>query len=373
MRQSPLALAFAPTSAPAADSPGDPCERRGFQVGWDHAQHDLVPPPELLLSGTPLCQGWLAGKAVFRRRTLNATRSVRLWLQLRITAWRHDIHFEGQQVTPHYLAQLHVDHCPVTRQTLGGAAGDASSAVLERLNPLAGYAAGNLVTMSLQAAQARVGVTVAQAVRHARRIEVGDETVTGLDASAWWRLAALMSFAVPASFHESARLPLAVLPPNRVRLLNAAQGLQALVTRQFGSPGWSARTRGLAAMLPEHTLRHDFNLFIGALAPRALEAGTEPRALRQALEDAWLQDRVQRRWQHFVLSLGAAACETLLERAAGAGLAGVRTVPHAPAQSIEGWGLEPGSRAPSQRAAGFAFTAARPPKNRSATSGARLS
>ena len=151
--------------------------------------------------------------------------------------------------------------------------------------------------------------------------------------------AALRAFATPLAFAEAARLPLAVLPPNRTRLLNAAQGLQALVTRFFATPGWSARCRALAQMLPQHTLRHDFNLFVGAMAPRVLEAGTEPAPLRRALEDAWLQERVQRRWQHLVLSLGETATEALLERAAQAGLAGVRVVCHAPAQATEGWGL----------------------------------
>ena len=161
----------------------------------------------------------------------------------------------------------------------------------------------------------------------------------GLDAAAWWRLATLRAFATPMRFFEAARLPLALLPPNRVRVLNAAQGLQVLVTLQFTTPGWSARARTLGAMLPAHTLRHDFNLFISALAPRVLEAGTEATALRRALEDAWLNERVQRRWQHFVLSLGEAGTEALLERAAAAGLAGVRLVNHPPLQATEGWAL----------------------------------
>jgi hypothetical protein len=191
---------------------------------------------------------------------------------------------------------------------------------------------------------ARHQVDVLEAVRRARRAMSSGEAIEGLDAGAWWRLAALRAFATPLPFHEAARLPLAVLPPNRVRLLNAPQGLQALLTMQFLAPGWSARTRELAAMLPEHTLRHDFNLFVGAIAPRVLEAGSDPARLRQALEDAWLNERVMRRWQHFVLSLGEAGTSALLERAAAAGLAGVRTLTHAPEQATEGWALAQGGR-----------------------------
>ena len=288
----------------------------GFDIGWDHAHHGLVPPAELLLEGTPIGQGWRAGRAVFGRRTLATGRATRQWLALRTTAWRQGIAFEGQQVTAHYLAQLHTAQCPVLRRPLGGRAGHADAAVVERLNPQAGCAAGNLAVMSHAAARAREGVDVREAMRRATRAQACGEVVEGLDAAAWWRLATLRAFATPLPFHEAARLPLAVMPPNRVRVLNAAQGLQALVTRLFMAPGWSARTRALAHLLPAHTLRHDFNLFVGALAPRVLEAGIEPQALRRALEDAWLQERVQRRWQHLVLSLGETATEALLGAAA---------------------------------------------------------
>ena len=313
--------------------------RIGFELGWDHAHHGLVPPPGLLLPDTPICQGWMAGKAVFGGRTLAAGRSVRQWLALRLQAWRQGVSFEDQQVTAHYLGQIHAERCPVLRQPLGGAANSLLAGEVARLNPQAGYAAGNLATLSHQAAQALASVGVVEAVRRARRAEQDGAAVDGLDAAAWWRLATLRAFATPMPFFEAARLPLAMLPPNRVRVLNAAQGLQLLVTLQFTKPGWSARARTLGAMLPAHTLRHDFNLFISALAPRVLEAGTEAPALRRALEDAWLNERVQRRWQHFVLSLGEAGTEALLERAAAAGLAGVRLVNHPPLQATEGWAL----------------------------------
>ena len=322
------------------DSPAaDACERTGFELGWDHAHHGLVPPPGLLLPDTPICQGWMAGKAVFGGRTLSASRSVRQWLALRLRAWRQGLNFEGQQVTAHYLGQIHAERCPVLRQPLGGAANSPLAGETARLNPQAGYAAGNLATLSHTAAQALAQVDVIEAQRRARRAEAQDGAAFGLEAAAWWRLAALRAFATPLPFFEAARLPLAMLPPNRVRVLNAVQGLQVLVTLQFASPGWSARTRALGALLPAHTLRHDFNLFVAALAPRVLEAGSDAPAVRRALEDAWLNERVQRRWQHFVLSLGEAGTEALLERAAASGLAGVRLIHHAPQQATDGWGL----------------------------------
>ena len=354
MSQATLELIARP-DAIAAPNIATTADATGFDIGWDHAHHGLVPPAELLLDGTPIGQGWRAGRAVFGRRTLSTGRSTRQWLALRTLAWRQGIPFEGQQVSAHYLAQLHsplhANLCPVLRCPLVGLAGHAEALVIERLNPQAGYAAGNLAVMSHAAAQASAGVNVLEALRRATRAHLCGEPVAGLSAAAWWRLAALRAFATPLPFHEAARLPLAVLPPNRVRVLNAAQGLQALVTRLFLTPGWAARTRALAQLLPAHTWRQDFNLFVGALAPRVLEAGTEPLTLRRALEDAWLHERVQRRWQHFVLSLGEAATEALLQAAAAQGLAGGRTLHHAPEAATEGWGLPAPGKPEVERAA----------------------
>ena len=330
-------------AALALDTPApEPVDRTGFDIGWDHAHHGLVPPAELLHPGTPVCQGWMAGKAVFGRRTLGSSRHVRMGLQLRLLAWQRGIGFDTLQVTPNYLGQIDRTHCPVRRCSLGGAAGHPDAARVVRLNPQAGFAAGNLAVMSAQAAAAMGQFDARQALRLAHAAETGACAVQGLDAAAWARIAALRTFTTAMPFAEVARVPLALLPPNRVRLLNAAQGLQALVTQMFTSKGWSARCRALAALLPAHTLRHDFNLFVAAMAPRVLEAGNESAALRLALEDAWLLPRVQRRWQHLVLSLGETATAELLERAlhtAGTRPEGVHIVQHTPTQATEGWSL----------------------------------
>lgn len=287
----------------------------GFAIGWDHARHSLVPPPELLLGGSAVGQGWRAARAVLGRRSLRTSPATRQWLALRTRAWREEAAFDEPRLTPTQLAQLHTAHCPVLRTVLGGAPGQDEAAVFERLNPQAPYAAGNLVMMSRRAAKAQEGLDGAELLRRARRAQRSGEAVDGLDAGAWWRLAALRSQATPLPFHEAARLPLAVLPPAPMALPTAVQRLQALLTQQFTAAGWSTRTRELAGLVADEGSRHDFNLFVGALAPRVLEAGRDTRRLRLALEDAWLQERVQRRWQHFVLGLGAATTEALLDRA----------------------------------------------------------
>jgi len=349
------------------------CDRTGFQIGWDHAHHGLVPPPQWMLDGTPVCQGWMAAKAVFGRRTLSGGRSVRQWLALRLQAWHARQAFDTTELTPNYLGQLNSARCPVLRQPLGGAPHEAQAAVFVRLNEAAGWAAGHVAMISRAAADRARGLSIAGLVQRARHAD-------DADAPAWWRLATLRAFATPLPFIDAVRLPLAVLPPNRVRLLNAAQGLQALITAQFLGAGWGSRLQAMAALLPEHTLRQDFNLFVGALVPRVLEAQSKQLDLRTALEDAWLGERVQRRWQHLAFSLGEAGVVALLDRATQAGLAVQRTLNHAAERATEGWGLDPAAaapgpwpavvRQPDRRLGGR--TAGRPPKNRSATTGARL-
>ena len=367
----------------ASQAMPEPCDRTAFQIGWDHAHHGLVPPPTLMLAGTPVAQGWMAGKAVFGRRTLAAARPHRQWLALRVSAWRAGESFETTELTPNYIGQLHSEHCPVLRKSLGGAMHDPLAATFVRLNEAAGWAAGHVVLLSRAAALQAAGQSVDALVRCARQAESGTthcDGTTDNDAAIWWRLATLRAFATPLSFHDAVRLPLAVLPPNRVRLLNAAQGLQALITTQFLAPGWGSRLKAFAELLPEHTLRQDFNLFISALVPRVLEAEAKALNLRHTLEDAWLSERVQRRWQHLAFSLGEAGVASLLERVLASNLATQRTLVHEKERATAGWGLDRSAMAPGpwpavdqpmRRLGGR--TAGRPPKNRSATTGARLS
>jgi hypothetical protein len=320
----------------------EPLDRVGFDIGWDHARHAQVPPAELLLDGTPIGHGWRAGRAVFGRRMVASGRGVRQWLALRIEAWRGGVAFETLQVTPHFLGQIEVRHCPVTRQPLGGTGGGDTAPVIVRLREDAGYAAGNLVMLSRVAARAKTGCTALQVSERSRGMarEPG-ASFDGLDAAAWGRLATLMCMAVELPQAQAARLPLLALPANRVRVLNPAQGLQALLTLRLQAAGWSRRARAVADLLPRPTLRHDFNLFVGALAARLMSI---PEALtgsdlRWAQEDAWTDGRVQRRWAQFAIQLTADESESLLARLADAGLGGVRLMVHAGAAATDGWSL----------------------------------
>ena len=319
-------------------------DRCGFELGWDHARHGVVPPAELLLEGTPIGQGWRAGKTVMGARSACPSRPVRQWLALRTRAWREGIAFEPRQLTAQLLSQLETTHCPLLRCRLGGTADDASAPAYERLNTGAGYAAGNLVQVSRGAASAWQGLNVDEIVRRARRAQVCGEAVEDLEAAVWWRMAAMRSFATPLPFAEAARVPLAVLPPNRVRVLNAVQRLQVLVTAHSLCEGWSTRLRAIAQMLSEEAHRHDFNLVVGALAPHALQPAHPLRHPRHRWEDAWLSERLQRRWQTFALALGESDCQALLTRALDVPVPGHPMLELDGTSAPQGWALDRGGR-----------------------------
>jgi hypothetical protein len=317
-----------------------------FEIGWDYAHYRLTPPPEALAEGHPVRQGWQAGGAVFGTRTLKPTASVRKLLQLRLNAWRRGKAFEGVQVTPNFLAQIDVALCPILRLPLTQASGGGSDASVDRVNNAAGYAAGNLAVISTRANQAKADLDWRDAMAVVRQLEAsGLDTLDGLAPVHWSRLAVLMSFATPLPHGEAACLPLLVLPPNRLRLLNPVQALQAIVTLAFTQPQAVPRLRELMAHLPP-AARHDFQVFVLTLQARRLAIGMQVggTALRQALEDLWTDAAVNRRWQRFALQLNAADCERAVRIAARRGLGGRgwQWLPRAAA--TEGWGLPTNDR-----------------------------
>jgi hypothetical protein len=313
-----------------------------FELGWDYAHYRLTPPPEALAAGQPVAQGWQAGAATFGTRTLRPTPHVRKWLQLRWGAWRRGKPFEGTQVTPNFLGQIDVALCPVTRVALTHASGAGSDASVDRVGNQAGYAAGNLAVMSVRANQAKADLSCRDALTVVRQLEAsGLDTLDGLNALQWSRLAVLMSFVTPLAHAEAACLPLLLLPPNRLRLLNAVQALQAVVTLAFTEAQAVPRLRELMAHLPAAS-RHDFQVFVLTLQARRLAIGmrTSGTDLRHALEDLWTDAAVNRRWQRFALLLDEAACERAVRVAAKRGLGGKgwRWLPAAVA--TEGWAMQ---------------------------------
>ena len=347
----------------------------GFELGRDHAHHAMTPPIDHLAPGSPLRQGWEAGRASFGARTLAPTRHVRMWLHLRLSAWRRGHAFEDVQVTPNYLRQIDVAHCPITRQTLTHRSGGSSDACIDRVRSDAGYAAGNLAVMSTRAslAKGRSGFDEVLSLMRLAEAEApglcdlaatGPDALGGLAAAEWARIAVLCSFVTPLPHEQAAGLPLPVLPPNRLRLFNSIQALQALVTQQFGRPGWSGRVARIEDFLPGSPVRRDFQVFVHALLPRVLEAGrpADEQAMRWALEDAWHNPLVLRCWKRFARQLSAVQAERIVLRASALRLGTQTAQPLTHAQATEGWALEHGgySVAPSGRVAIAAKTSPPP-------------
>ncbi len=360
----------------------------GFEIGWDYARQRLVPPAEHLLGGHPVRQGWQAGRAAFGLRTGRPTRHVQRWLQLRLDSWLRARVFEDVMVTPRFLAQIDVPRCPVTRELLSAGEDSASDAVVLALFDGAAVAAGNLAIVSRRAAAARGACSAADAWAVARRIEAGEIGVGGvrgvggapaaLDAAQWRRLATLISLATPTPHAQCASLPLPVLPPNRARLVNPVQGLQALLTLLFTGSAYARRMAEIGALMPDADSRRHYFLFMNVMLARRLGVGwqAERDAVRSTLEDAWAHPIVQRRWEQLALRLKRADCERVLRLATQRGLAGGGMRWLSEAQASDGWALESQGRvrpagAPAARQRGSVAATTKAPTTTASTTASR--
>lgn len=329
-------------------------EQTGYTLGWDHARHALTPPVAYIAESTALRTGWLAGRSVFGNRARLAGRAVQMWLQLRLHAWCINQPIEPIQVTPHYLAQLEVGHCPITRAVFTEASVFKGEAVFSRLRRQADYAAGHLAVLSARADQAIAHAGWRDTMRVAQHLDAGLQSgICAMNAAQWARLAVLQSFVEPTTHAEACEIPLLVLPPNRLRMFNPAQALQAFVSRQLLVEGWSLRVSRIESLVPGQAARHAFQTFFHALLPRVLEAGRNvtPHELRWAIEDAWRHPLVQQRWSRFAHQLSAAQCEVLVLRAHAKRLGQGRAQEWGDTQASEGWNLKPHD-VPARLAAG---------------------
>jgi len=378
-------LPASPLRAPLAESTARLTgldDEIAFAIGWDHAHHGLPLPSPAEGHDGALHNGWRAGMATFGERMLPPTAAVQQWLQLRLQAWEQGCSVELMQVTPRLLQKLAVPHCPITREPLQGASAVAGG--VDRVRHDAGVAAGNLAVMSHRAIAARRALDASACIAIARQLEsdrdrgaaglagsvasrpasttVGRPDSAALSAAQWSRAAVLASFVEPMDHARACELPLLVLPPNRLRLFNPAQALQALVSQQLLASGWSLRINAIESLIPTPAARRAFRSFFQALLPRVLEAGARDDAvrLRWAIEDGWRHAAVMQRWVRFALLMGSAACERVVMAAASAGLApdGVRFETLPDTRATDGWCLDTG---------GFTCNAARQEGSKAAT------
>jgi hypothetical protein len=328
-------VAVASTPAPQA---------LAFELGWDHARYGVAPSLREAYDSLALRNGLIAGQASVAARGRSPSRAVQLWLKLRLQAWCEGQSVEPIQVTPRFVQQLEVSHCPITRERLDANGPACREAAIARVRSDADYAAGNLVMLSSKAQHCLRGVTRARAEAFAQHLDASADTgLGGLTGAQWARAATLIGFVEPLPHEQACRLPLLLLAPNRLRLFNPAQALQVFISRQLLAPGWSLRMSRIEALLPAKVAQRSFQTFFHALLPRVLEAGRDlaPHEQRWAIEDAWREPLVQQRWAAFIQSLSAAECEALVVRAhakrLGQGL--LQTLNDRAA--VDGWNLAP--------------------------------
>jgi len=318
-------------------------EHIGFELGWDYAHYNVHLPAPYAQEPSALRNGLLAGAATFGMRTLQPTRHVRKWLQLRLHAWLRGRSVELVQVTPHYLQQIDVTHCPITRVALSVATLESTDNSIDRVRSDAGYAAGNLAVMSAKANHAKAAHGFRDALGFVRQIEAESlGGIAGLTAAQWARTAVLCSYVERLSHAEACALPMLVLPPNRLRLFNPVQALQAFVSLQLATEGWSHRLSRFEDLLPGKDAKRAFQMFFHALLPRVLEAGrsAEPHEVRWAIEDAWRNPLALQRWTAFASRLTEAQCEDLVARASQRKLGTTRLDRVEDDQAVEGWNLD---------------------------------
>jgi hypothetical protein len=315
----------------------------GFELGWDYAHYGTVPPADHLHPFSPVRQGWEAGRQNFGRRTLQPNRFSRKWLQLRLNAWLRGRAFEAQQVNPAFLRRIDVAVCPITREVLTHGTGEPSDASVDRVFNDAAYAAGNLAVMSTRANRAKSDHGVDDAMAFVRQIEVAQlGQIDGLSAEHWARIAVLTSFATPMPHAKAATLPLLVLPPNRLRVLNPVQALQVMLSLQFTRAGHARRCAALAGLMPTTEARYAFTAFMHTLLARRLAAGRllDATAERHAVEDLWRDALINKRWQRLALRLTEDDCVCIGHLAADRGLAGSGVRWLTAESATEGWALE---------------------------------
>jgi len=154
-----------------------------------------------------------------------------------------------------------------------------------------------------------------------------------------------MSLCTPLTHAEAANLPLLVLPPPRLRVLNPVQALQVVLTLRFCRPGQPPRVDQVVALFPEDVRLPLHHLLTTLLAHRiGAGPGADGAALRRAMEAAWAQPRVLRRWQRVALRLTPAQCERIVELAVQRGLAGAELRCLTLEQATDGWALETGGQ-----------------------------
>ena len=258
-------------------------------------------------------------------RRLHASPFARMWLDLRLRAWRRGVEVDTLTVTPARLARLSLGRCPVTRERFGatesGASGTAREAVALPLGEDATVRGDRLAVVCRRVAEAYGGLDLAGVQAQARRAacaaaspEGDDPRLMRLTPAEWSRLAGLWALAAGdgdgACASEVGDGFAFVLPPPRLTVRAPWLALQTLLSAVFLGDGWAPRIAALSACVPDRCTRQPLARLMSALLARRLAAAVPAHApvgdaaarrahtaaLREVMEDAWSHPIVQRHW-----------------------------------------------------------------------------
>jgi hypothetical protein len=301
----------------------------GFELGWDYARHGLAPPARLRVVGHPVCEGWASGLPVHHRRTVPTSPVIRHWLRLRLNAWLHGEPVDLQSLTPHLLAKIiprnhpeGASYCPITRCALRGIDSHPRQktphdAKVVRVNVEQPWSGNNVIVVGRNAADALATLTgsarqrlkqtlsLVQSLKSSASSSSTQPVVHGLHGAQWARLGVMLSMTTPMRHEQAACLPMLVLPPQQLQRLHPVQDLQAIITSQWLSPGWSQRRQHMENLIQGAQTRRALRRFLDHFVQRVLRSGHPEQALRWrwALEDTWRHAEVLDLWQGFALQI----------------------------------------------------------------------
>jgi hypothetical protein len=133
------------------------------------------------------------------------------WVGLRLNAVKRGFILDSS-VTPALLREITSTHCPVSHAEFVFKGQSPANPSVDRVLNEGTYAVANLAALTQRVNRAKGGKSFGEVVAIAER----DETVEGLTASEWARLATLMYGGWHAVTGENLIFPLAVVPPRHL-------------------------------------------------------------------------------------------------------------------------------------------------------------
>lgn len=275
--------------------------KTGFELGWDFARYGVAPAPELR-ANADFRAGLDCGREHWGHvNASSADMYRRKWLNLRASAWKRGRLF-ADNVTPDYLQRIDVRYCPVTRIELTRSTGQDSDASADRLNNDLGYAAGNILVMSVRANRAKADLGAHELLKMATDIARAgdDQSPQGLDQYAWARLATLTAMATPFPDPEVVETwPLVAHPPPAVVLRDSGWRVKHCLAYAAVN---QLPLKEVGVKLTGKQAARDFAAFAQALI-MATAAGLRRhpklparQAVAFAAEDAWGTPLVNKTW-----------------------------------------------------------------------------